>query len=225
MKKIYPIFGLFAALIYIAYVVIGGALSQGGYSHLINAISELPHFVPEDKFVYLSKLTIIYGIALIIFSIIAFFDFKNYKSKFCGIAFVLILLNSISGIMTDIFPMDARDTQTTVVGTMHMVLAGFLAIFSILTPLFAGIGFRKIPKFEHLAVYSIISSIIIFFSGIITAAGAANEFKYFGIVERITIGTYIIWILIISIQMLIVNSKFVAIHGMEYDSNLRGKLN
>lgn len=219
MKKLYPIFGALAALIYIAYVVIGGAISQGGYNHLINAISELPHFVTEDKFIYLSNLTIIYGIALIFFSIIAFVDFKNYKSKFCRIAFVLILLNSISGIMTDIFPMDARDKGTTVAGIIHMVLAGFLAIFSILTPLFAGIGFKKIPEFKYLAVYSITSSIIICASGIITAAGAVNKFKYFGIVERVTIGTYIIWILIISIQMLFINSKAAAKQTMRSSSN------
>ncbi|MHB8064514.1 MAG: DUF998 domain-containing protein [Ruminiclostridium sp.] len=215
MKKIYPIFGSFAALIYIAYVVIGGALSQKGYSHLIHAISELPHFVPEDKFVYLSKFTLIYGIALIFFSILAFIDFKNYKSKLCRIAFVLILLNSLSGIMMAFFPMDERDTQVTALGMGHLVLAGFCAVFSILTPLLAGIGFKRISKFKHLAVYSIVSSIIIFVSGGITAAGAANQFKYFGIVERITIGTYIIWILVISIQMLYINSISVKSNANE----------
>jgi len=101
--------------------------------------------------------------------------------------------------------MDARGTQTTILGIGHLVLSGFCALFSILPPLFAGIGFKKIPKLQRLTTYSIISSLIIFISGGITAAGAANQFKYFGIVERITIGTYIIWILIISLHILFVN--------------------
>jgi len=215
MKKIYPIFGLLASISYLVYVVIGGFLSEKGYSHLNNAISELPYFVPKNDFVYLSKLTTIYAIALIFFSIIAFIDLKNYKSKLCRIAFLLLLFNSVSGIMMVFFPMDERGTQTTILGVGHLVLAGLCAIFSILTPLFAGIGFKNIPKFKHLAVYSIISSIIIFVSGGITAAGAANEFKYFGIVERITIGTYIIWILVISIQMLHINSISVKSNAKE----------
>jgi hypothetical protein len=205
MKKIYPMFGLVASVSYILYVVIGGLLSQGGYSHLINAISELPYFVSANNFIYLSKLTTIYAIALIFFSITVLIALKSYKAKLCRIGFWLLLFNSVSGIMMTFFPMDERGAQTTILGIGHIVLAGLCAIFSILTPLLAGIGFKKIPKYQHLAVYSIISSIIIFVSGGITAAGAANKFKYFGIVERVTIGTYIIWILVISIQMLYIN--------------------
>ena len=205
MKKVYPVFGIVAAASYIAYVVIGGLLSVGGYNHLINAISELPYFVPEDKYIYLGKLSLVYAIVLIVFSIFAIIDFKNYKSKFCRVAFLLLIFNSVSGMMMTFFPMDARGTQTTILGIGHLVLSGFCALFSILPPLFAGIGFKKIPKLQRLTTYSIISSLIIFISGGITAAGAANQFKYFGIVERITIGTYIIWILIISLHILFVN--------------------
>lgn len=208
MKKIYPIFGVITAVSYILYVIIGGFISQGGYSHLVNAISELPSFVSEAKYIYLSIFSYLYTICLMIFSIIAFIDFKSYKSKLCRIAFILLLLNCISGLMMVFFPMDARGTQATNAGNVHLVLAGFCAIFSILPPLLAGLGYKKIPKFKHLAAFSITSSLIIFISGGITAAGAANQFKYFGISERITIGTYIIWILIISIQIFTTNLKF-----------------
>ena len=207
MRRVYPVFGIVAAVSYILYVVIGGFISEGGYSHLVNAISELSYFVQKDKYIYLSKLSDTYTISLLFFSIIAFIDFKRYKSNLCRIAFILLLLNGISGMMMTFFPMDARGSQTTFDGTVHLVLAGLCAIFSILPPFLAGLGFKKIPKFKHLSVFSIISSVIIFFSGGITAAGAANQIKYFGIFERITIGTYIVWILVISIQIFFINLK------------------
>ncbi|MDF2504294.1 DUF998 domain-containing protein [Clostridium sp.] len=207
MKKFYSIFGIVASIAYILYVIIGSLLSGGGYSHLINAISELPYFVPKNQYVYLDKLSTIYAIALILFSIGAFIDFKNYKSRLCRIAFLLLIFNSVSGILMAFFKMDARDSQATFQGMMHLVLSGFCAIFSILSPLLAGLGFKRISKFKHLTIYSLILSLIIFISGGITAAGAANEFRYFGIIERITIGTYIMWILVISFQIFLINLR------------------
>lgn len=205
MKKIYPLLGVIASISYIIYVIVGGVLSDGEYSHLTNAISELPYFVPQDSFVWLEKLTIIYGLSLAFFSIIAFMDFKKYKSTICRIAFLLVLFNALSGMMMTFFPMDARDSQITVIGIGHIVLAGFCAIFSILHPLFIGIGFKNVVQFRHLTIYSMISSLIIFISGCISAVGAANEYIYFGVFERITIGTYIIWILVISMNILFSN--------------------
>ncbi|GAA0115209.1 DUF998 domain-containing protein [Clostridium senegalense] len=205
MKKIYPLLGVIASISYIIYVSVGGVLSDGEYSHLTNAISDLPYFIPQDSFIWLEKLTIIYRASLVFFSIIAFIDFKKYKPTICRIAFLLVLVNSLVGMMMTFFPMDVRDSQITFIGITYIVLTGFSLIFSTLPPLFIGIGVKNIVKFRHLTIYSMISSLIIFISGCISAVGAVNEYIYFGVFERITIGTYIIWILVVSMNILFSN--------------------
>lgn len=80
----------------------------------------------------------------------------------------------------EVFPRDLRDAVPTLQENIHLILAGFSALFSILLPLIAGFGFRKLGSFNKLSVYSIISGIIILASGGFTALAIPLQLNTFG---------------------------------------------
>jgi len=59
-----------------------------------------------------------------------------------------------------------------------------------------GLGLRTLPRFRRFAVYSIITNIILFFAGGTTAILFANKLPYFGLFERINIGSLQLWMLL-----------------------------
>lgn len=207
LKKVYPFFGLAAAVCYIFTVVVGGFVAQGGYNHLIHAISELPHFLPQTGGLRIDFLFTLYGWLVVAFALFAMIDFGKSKRWLLAVSALLLELNAASGLLMALFPMDERDGPATARGAVHFALAGICAVASFMPPTLTGIyGFKR---FAHrgFAVYSLISGAVTMVSGAFTAAGAANRCAYFGFIERITIGSYITWLLAFSVYLLLQHRK------------------
>ena len=64
------------------------------------------------------------------------------------------------------FPMDPLGAEATFAGTMHNILGGVVAFATIIMPLLMGLGVRCLDDFNRYAVYSFISSAVIFVSGL-----------------------------------------------------------
>jgi hypothetical protein len=71
-----------------------------------------------------------------------------------------------------------------------------------LMPLLMGLGLRQVDGFQGYAKYSFISSAIIFVSGLTGVILAGQGVQLFGLFERITVGTYEIWIFVIAFSLL-----------------------
>jgi hypothetical protein len=65
-----------------------------------------------------------------------------------------------------------------------------------------GLGLRRPNGFHGYAIFSWISSAIIFVSGLTGVILGGQGFLVFGFFERITIGTYEIWIFVTALNML-----------------------
>jgi hypothetical protein len=102
------------------------------------------------------------------------------------------------------FPMDPLGAEATFAGTMHNVLGGVVAMATIVMPLLMGLGLRRLDDFNRYAVYSFISSAIIFVSGLTGVILAGQGVHLFGLFERITIGTYEVWIFVTALRLLVI---------------------
>lgn len=195
-KKIYTICGILAPILYLITVIIGGLL-RPGYSHTSQAISELVEFQAPNK-AFLDSLFLVYNIFMVIFG---YGMFKNVKIKGrSGIQIgtaSLILLGILGLIMTMFFPMDPMNAEATFAGTMHMVLAGFMSLLSILTILFVGQGFKNDPQFSVIRTYSFVTALIVIVSGGVAVSGG----PYLGVYERITIGVFLQWIFFVALKL------------------------
>jgi hypothetical protein len=98
--------------------------------------------------------------------------------------------------------MDPLGAEATFAGTMHNVLGGIVALATIVMPLLMGLGFRHLDNFKKYAVYSFITSTIIFVSGLTGVIMAGQGVLVFGLFERITIGSYEVWTFVTALNLM-----------------------
>jgi hypothetical protein len=202
MKKTLMLSGIAAALIYTGTVILGGLL-RPGYSHLSMAISELVAEGAPNR-AFLSTLFLLYNILTGAFGVGLLLKIKSHvQGSVSGIvgASALIAVGLAGVLMELAFPQEPGGTATTFAGTMHFVMAGVASLGTMAAVLLLAFWFRKVPALAGYFAYSVISVAIIFISGGMTAAAMANQSPLFGLLERITILTFILWLFVIARKM------------------------
>jgi len=191
--------GMLAVAIYFLHVLIGGYLWKT-YSHLQQPISDLTATGAPNRSLLL-LFTNIYGVLALIFAVsFTFFVRKeHHKTVFWGgISFIILHVASIS---YSFFPQDLPGTETTFNGMMHLVVTALIVPFTILTPLLIGFGFKKDKAWNALGNFSLICGILIIIFGGLSGYFFAKGLPYFGLVERLNIGTLQIWTFILSYKL------------------------
>ena len=199
LRKILIYCGIAAPILYVITAIVGAAV-RNDYSHIVNAISELISNGAPNKAI-LDIVFNIYNALLLAFAIGAFYALKNSPS-FCRIAMGLLIGIQILSFSWGFFPMDPMGSQATFTGTMHNVLGGIVALATIIMPLLMGLGLRQMDGFQGYVKYSFISSAIIFVSGLTGVILAGQGIHLFGLFERITIGTYDLWLFVTALNLL-----------------------
>ena len=203
MKKLLMLCGVFAAVIYVGTVILGGLL-RPGYSHISMAISELVADGAPNRpllsshFLLYNALLSMFGIGLLLKAN------KQSRGRISSIvgSLALTLLVGLAGILMElVFPQDPGGIPTTFAGTMHIVMASVASLGTMVAVLMLGLWFRNTAELKRYSTYSLSSVAIIFVSGGLTAAAMANNYPFFGLLERITIGTFIVWIFITGLKM------------------------
>ena len=100
-----------------------------------------------------------------------------------------------------VFAQEPGGTATTFAGTMHFVMAGIASLGTMVAVLGIGLWFRNFPEMQRFFFYSVVSVTIIFISGGLTGAALANHSPLFGLIERITILTFTLWMFTIGWKM------------------------
>jgi len=202
MKKLLMLCGCSAVVIYIGTVILGGLL-RPGYSHISMAISELVADGAPNRSL-LSSLFLLYNALLTIFGIGLFLKVNGQSGrKLSGLvgSLALILVGMAGILMELVFAQEPGGTATTFAGTLHFVMAGVASLGTMVAVLGIGLWFRNIPEMKNYVRYSIISVAIIFVSGGSSIPAMANHSPLFGLIERITIGTFIVWMFVIGLKM------------------------
>ena len=209
MKKPLLLCGILAALVYVGTVVLGSSI-RPGYSHLADAISELVADGAPNRSL-LSSLFLVYNLLLNAFGFGLFLEVKDRsrgrRSGFIG-SLALMLVGLAGTFMELVFPQDPGGTPATFAGMMHLVMAGVASLGTMVAIVFLAFWFRNFSALKHYVTCSWISVTIIFISGGLSAAALASHHPLFGLVERVTIGTFILWLFIISRRMFQIEDAF-----------------
>jgi hypothetical protein len=192
--------GMLTVVIYLLHVLVGGYLWKT-YSHLQQPISDLTATGAPNRFLLL-LFTNAYGLLALIFAVsFTIFERKeHHKLVFWGgVSFIILHIVSISYCF---FPQDLPGAEPTFAGTMHLAVTVLIVPFTILTPLLIGFGLRKDKAWKTLGNFSLICGILIITFGGLTGFFFAKGLPYFGLVERINIGTLQIWTFVMSYKLL-----------------------
>jgi hypothetical protein len=200
--KIISIFlssGMLAVLVYFFHVLLGGLLWKD-YSHLQQPISDLTASGAPNRFLLL-LFTNIYGVLAVVFAVSFTVFAVNERHKLVlwgGISFIILHVVSIS---YSFFPQDLPGTEPTFDGMMHLVVTILIVPFTILTPLFIGLGLRKEQAWKSIGNFSLLCGLLIIIFGGLTGYFFAKGLPYFGLVERVNISTLQIWTFVLSFKL------------------------
>lgn len=202
MKKLLMLCGVFAALVYAGTVFLGGLL-RPGYSHISMAISELVAEGAPNR-ALLSSLFLVYNVLLTLFGIGLFLQAgRSTRGRVSGLSgSVALILVGLAGVLMELaFPQEPGGTATTFAGTMHFVMAGVASLGTMVAILMLAFWLRNLPDLKGYVAYSFVSVVIVFLSGGMTAAAMANQSPFFGVLERVTILTFVVWVFSIGRKM------------------------
>lgn len=183
--------GIFGTAAYILHVVLGGILWKG-YNHLMQPISDLTALGAPDRTMLL-QITRIYELFSIIFAFSAYTVLKRFAPRLARVGMLLFLLMHVVSVSYAFFPEDLPGSVLTFTGLMHIVVTGLIAPLSIVSILFMGLGMRRVKTFGGYGVYSLITSAILLCAGGFSVFLMAGGLPYFGLFERINIGSLQVW--------------------------------
>jgi hypothetical protein len=196
MKKLFALSGMLAAFVYVGTVVLGGIL-RPGYSHVTESVSELVAAGAPNKLL-LSSLFILYNLLCIIFGIGLFQQVKNSSGRKASGTLGSISLVTVGfiGLLLELFfPQDPGGPAVTFPGTMHIVLAGIAALGTMIAIVSIGLWFKNTRAMKWYTEYSLVTFAIILLSGGSTPI-LGLDFPFFGVLERVTIGSFIVWLFV-----------------------------
>jgi len=189
--------GILAPFLYTATVAVGAAF-QPGYSHIANAISEL---LEAGRGAALEPFMLLYNLLIVTFALGVAASLARRDLLF-RIGATLLGLGGVLGVAMTPFPMDPIGSSATAAGITHIVIAGMMSITSMVCLLCFALAWRRQVDGGVRSIYAFLSLAIVFVSGGIAAVSAAGRWPLMGLFERLTIGTYLAWIMVLAIDLL-----------------------
>jgi hypothetical membrane protein len=204
-NKLLLLCGILAPVLYVFTVLLGGAI-RPGYSHVSQAVSDLIATDALNKplldllFTLYNLLTIAFAMGLLQY---VRSDHQNSRKVFGTLGALAVVAQGIFGLMTLFFPEPAggMSVAITSVGTMHIVFAGLSSLTTMLAILLMGFWFRDSERLHGYGMYSFFSVAAVFLSGGLAAYSVATQSPVAGLLERITIGGFLQWLLVIALKL------------------------
>lgn len=196
LNRIVLLSGALAAFVYAAHVVVGGLL-WSGYSHLMQPISDLTATGAPDR-AALQIILDVYSVSALIFGVVASVRLRKLGLKAASWGMRLYLALQVVSLSYGFFPEDLPGAGETFLGTMHIVVTGIIVPFTFGAPIVTGLGLRKAPGLAWVGWFSILCGVLIVFAGSASGYFFVNKLPYFGVVERINIGTLQTWTAVLS---------------------------
>jgi hypothetical protein len=199
MKRTLLLGGALAALAYAAHVVIGGLL-WAGYSHLMQPISDLTATGAPDRGL-LQIILYAYSAFALVFGVAGIGRLRRLGLKTAAWGMVLYVAMQLVSLSYAFFPEDLPGSALTFLGNMHLVVTGIIVPFTIGAPVVTGLGMRKAAGLARAGWFSVACGILVFFAGGASALFFARKLPFFGLVERINIGTLQAWTFVLSVVL------------------------
>ncbi len=191
--------GILAPLVYAAAVVLGGWLTPG-YSHASQPISALIMGDAPAASV-LDPIFTLYNALVILFAFAVGRAFRGFGFVVVVLVPAFLVLLGLAGILLDFYPMDPIGAVITYGGRVHLWLAGLASLSTVLAVLLSALALRNDPAWGRFAGYSLVSVIVIVFSGGFAALAAARHSPVMGLWERVTIGAFLLWMLVLALTL------------------------
>jgi hypothetical protein len=192
--------GILSSLLYVALNIVTVILYKG-YSALSQTVSELSAIDAPTRSLWVSLVTI-YSVLLIAFGLGVWKSATD--SRRLRVVAVMLLADAVIGFFWP--PMHQREVLAaggkTITDTLHIVFTAVTVPLMMLA-----IGFGAAALGRKFRIYSIITLLVLIVAGILTGIDGpkieANlPTPFIGVWERINIGVYMLWVVVLAVILL-----------------------
>jgi hypothetical protein len=212
LKKVLLICGILSSLLYVGTDILGGMLWEG-YSFTSQPISALSAIgAPTRPLVV--PLYLAYEVLVIAFGLGVWGSAgRNRALRVTG--GLLIGIGLIGSAWTP-FPMHLGEPVSSLANTMHSIFAGVQVLFILLTMGFGAVAYRKRFRF-----YSIGTLLTLLVAGVVSfwLVAAGQPTTWFGVIERINVYGYLLWVAVLAVVLLRAEKGQVKILSRTLDSS------
>ena len=198
LKKVLLICGILYSLLYVATDIVAGMLWKG-YSFTDQAISELSAIGAPTR-PLLAPLLTIYIVLAIGFGLGVWKSAgRNRALRFVG---GLLIGVGLVGLAWTPFPMHLGEPVSSTANTIHSIFAGIQVLLTLLSIGFGAAAYRNWFRF-----YSIGTLLTLLIAGVVAfwmaaAQGGIAAPQWFGLIERINVYGYDLWMAVLVIVLL-----------------------
>ncbi|GAA1020984.1 hypothetical protein Aple_092850 [Acrocarpospora pleiomorpha] len=199
VRRVLLVCGILSSLLYVVTTVLA-AMQWEGYDSASQTISELFAIDAPPKSLVV-PLFLLHGVLLIAFAIGVWESAGRRRAL--RVTGGLLIADGVVGLVTAaFFPIHLRGAEGTLTDTMHAILTAVLVLFILLA-----IGFGAGAFGPGFRLYSLVTLVtLIVFGALAGMEGsrlAANEpTPWLGVFERINIGGYLLWLLVLAVALL-----------------------
>ena len=190
--------GVLSSLLYVAVDLLS-ARQYPGYSLLDQTISELSAIGAPTRRLW-SMMGLLYNPLMITFGIgVLQAAARNRALRVTG---ALLLGLGLSGVLWFVFPMHPRGTEVTWTDVGHIVLSVASVVLTL-----GFIGFGAVALGRRFRVYSLVTIVVYAAATVVTFSwagriAAGEPTPWLGLVERILIYSYLLWIAVLGVALL-----------------------
>jgi hypothetical protein len=194
--------GAVAGALY-SFVVLLGGLVTPGYDHVAQPVSSLYQAGAANGLAIASAFAL-YNVFVIAFGVGLAMLAQAVAGKLrrvgiaCGVTIVLV---GIAGAVDDVFPQDPIGSAITTTGTLHVAFAAVASLLTVVAVALASAWLWRRSGLRALAWYSVGTLLLIVAFGPTTAAATAGSSPFMGLLERITIFSFIAWMVAASVVL------------------------
>jgi hypothetical protein len=203
VRKVLLVCGILSSVLYFVMTNILGPLLWDSYSLRSNWVSELFAFGAPSRSVIV-PLGIVYQVLMTAFGLgVLLSDGRNRKLRVAG---ALLVAYGAVGITAPFFSMHMREYLKihgpALTDTMHKILTGVTVLL-----MFLAIAFGAAALGRRFRLYSIATIATLLLFGVLTMPAASRVEKglptpWTGLMERISIGVFLIWVVVLAIALL-----------------------
>ncbi|MFX1253131.1 MAG: DUF998 domain-containing protein [Promethearchaeota archaeon] len=200
--------GIITPILYFGMIIVLGAL-EPGYNHLTTMMSVLGG-VEGIRGVAFNIGVALTGVLIFLFAIGLQRNINGGKGS--KIAAILFILGSLGLIGAAIFHCNQDCTnviERDITGILHIISAFFSGMSLAIAPLFVYFSLKKDPQWQKYAGYTLATFVVSNIPGItlwVTYLTGNRIRELEGLIQRLGIVFVLIWIGVISVQMLVLNS-------------------
>lgn len=193
--------GVAAPVLYVAIVLASGSVLPG-YDHIADPISALTAAGRHD-IRWIEAAFGLYNLLLLVFASAGL----TRPDRRWRPVFSTLIVTASAGLLMWPFPMDMPGTPVSAAGLAHLGLAAVASISTVVAVLLSVLNWHRAERRE-MTLFSAFCLFVIVSSGLASAAAAALGWPIVGLLERLTIGAFELW-LVVTATLLATTSSLV----------------